>query len=209
MKWDAIERTRGNNDFSAGDAIVSYGQANGMQIKGHALIWHGSVPPWGRSVIRGPSFAGRSRTTSGPSPSIIADASAHGTSSMKRSPSTGRDCGTRVVPYRSSEINTSRMPSAWRARQILRRCSSNNDYGGEGLKPEIPIASYDLVQGLRAQGVPIDGGRTPDAHRGDQPADRCKHCRQHEPVGESWPVREHQRNGHPHPGPARNLASAP
>src|SRR5947207_12485831 len=44
MKWDPIERVRGTNDFGAGDAIVAYGQANGMQIKGHALIWHGSVP---------------------------------------------------------------------------------------------------------------------------------------------------------------------
>src|SRR5690242_11996492 len=46
MKWDPIERTRGTNDFHAGDAIVSYAQANGMQVKGHALIWHGSVPSW-------------------------------------------------------------------------------------------------------------------------------------------------------------------
>ena len=46
MKWDAIERTRGIQDFGAGDAIVAYGQASGMQVKGHALIWHGSVPGW-------------------------------------------------------------------------------------------------------------------------------------------------------------------
>jgi endo-1,4-beta-xylanase len=46
MKWDPIERVRGTNDFRAGDAIVAYGQANGMQIKGHALIWHGAVPAW-------------------------------------------------------------------------------------------------------------------------------------------------------------------
>src|SRR6266536_362684 len=46
MKWDAIERTRGSEDFRAGDAIVAFGQANGMQIKGHALIWHGSMPGW-------------------------------------------------------------------------------------------------------------------------------------------------------------------
>ena len=46
MKWDAIERSRGTNDFGAGDAIVAFGQAGGMQIKGHALIWHGSVPGW-------------------------------------------------------------------------------------------------------------------------------------------------------------------
>lgn len=27
MKWDAIERTRGRNDFREGDAIVAFGQA--------------------------------------------------------------------------------------------------------------------------------------------------------------------------------------
>src|SRR5580704_16683760 len=46
MKWDPIEATRGINDFNGGDAIVAYGQARGMQIKGHALIWHGAVPGW-------------------------------------------------------------------------------------------------------------------------------------------------------------------
>src|SRR5262245_44627147 len=46
MKWDAIERTRGASNFGAGDSIVAYGQSNGMKIKGHALIWHGSVPSW-------------------------------------------------------------------------------------------------------------------------------------------------------------------
>src|SRR5258705_13540475 len=50
MKWDAIERGRGSNDFGAGDAIVAFGQARGMQIKGHALVWHGSVPAWAGSL---------------------------------------------------------------------------------------------------------------------------------------------------------------
>jgi endo-1,4-beta-xylanase len=46
MKWDPIEHVQGTSDFSAGDAIVAYGQSNGMEIKGHALIWHRSLPPW-------------------------------------------------------------------------------------------------------------------------------------------------------------------
>src|SRR4051794_11771593 len=46
MKWDPIERTRGANDFTAGDTIVNYAQGFGMRVKGHALIWHGSVPSW-------------------------------------------------------------------------------------------------------------------------------------------------------------------
>jgi endo-1,4-beta-xylanase len=79
MKWDAIERAPGSNDFSAGDAIVSYGQANGMQIKGHALIWHGSVPAWVGALSAADfrvAFENHIRSVA----EHIADGSAHGTS---------------------------------------------------------------------------------------------------------------------------------
>ncbi len=46
MKWDPIEKTRGVQDFSGGDAIVAFARANGMQMKGHALVWHQAVPSW-------------------------------------------------------------------------------------------------------------------------------------------------------------------
>src|SRR3954453_4260467 len=36
MKWDPIERTRGENDFKAGDAIVNYPKAFAMRAKGNA-----------------------------------------------------------------------------------------------------------------------------------------------------------------------------
>ena len=46
MKWGAIEATRGSNDFRAGDAIVSFARGQGMDVKGHALLWHQSLPGW-------------------------------------------------------------------------------------------------------------------------------------------------------------------
>ena len=46
MKWDPIEKTRGVQDFSGGDAIVRFAEANGMRVKGHALVWHQAVPTW-------------------------------------------------------------------------------------------------------------------------------------------------------------------
>src|SRR5919198_5772666 len=33
MKWDPIERTRGSEDFSGGDAIANFAAAHGMQVK--------------------------------------------------------------------------------------------------------------------------------------------------------------------------------
>src|SRR5690242_17035229 len=46
MKWDPIEKTRGVDDFSGGDLIAGFAAAHGMQVKGHALLWHQAVPSW-------------------------------------------------------------------------------------------------------------------------------------------------------------------
>ena len=154
MKWDAIERTRGSNDFSAGDAIVSYGQANGMQIKGHALIWHGSIPAWVgalsaadlrlafenhiRSVAE--HYRGRVRAWDVVNEAIAVDGS-----------------GLRDTLFRQ-KLGDQYIAEAFRlARQAdPQALLFYNDYGGEGLNQKSDRI-YDLVQGLRAQGVPIDG----------------------------------------------------
>ena len=46
MKMDQIYKTEGNLDFTASDAIVDYGVANNMNIHGHTLVWHNSIPSW-------------------------------------------------------------------------------------------------------------------------------------------------------------------
>jgi endo-1,4-beta-xylanase len=154
MKWDAIERTRGINDFGAGDAIAAYGQASGMQIKGHALIWHGSVPGWVgglsaadlrvvfeqhiRSVAE--HYRGRVRAWDVVNEAVAADGS-----------------GLRDTVFRQ-KLGDQYIADAFRlARQAdPQALLFYNDYGGEGLNQKSDRI-YDLVQGLRAQGVPIDG----------------------------------------------------
>ena len=154
MKWDPVERTRGANDFSAGDAIVAYGQASGMQIKGHALIWHGSVPGWVgglsaadlraafESHIRSVAghYQGRVRAWDVVNEALADDGS-----------------GLRDTVFRQ-KLGDQYIADAFRlARQAdPRALLFYNDYGGEGLNQKSDRI-YDLVQGLRAQGVPIDG----------------------------------------------------
>jgi endo-1,4-beta-xylanase len=46
MKWQSLERQPGVLDFSAADAFVAYAEQHGMEIHGHALVWHHQVPPW-------------------------------------------------------------------------------------------------------------------------------------------------------------------
>jgi len=46
MKWAPTEPSRGNFSFAGGDALSDFALAHGMQLKGHTLIWHASLPPW-------------------------------------------------------------------------------------------------------------------------------------------------------------------
>ena len=46
MKRDALEPVPGRFDFSAADALVEFAQARGLKMRGHALLWYHSNPPW-------------------------------------------------------------------------------------------------------------------------------------------------------------------
>ncbi len=46
MKWDTVQRTRGGFNFAPGDQVVYFAQENGMQVKGHTLVWHSQLPAW-------------------------------------------------------------------------------------------------------------------------------------------------------------------
>jgi endo-1,4-beta-xylanase len=154
MKWDAIERTQGVNNFGGGDAIVAFGQANGMQIKGHALIWHGSVPGWVGALsaadlrvaveahIRSVAEHYRGRVIAW---DVVNEAIADDGS------------GLRNTVFRQ-KLGDQYIADAFRlARQAdPQALLFYNDYGGEGLNVKSDRI-YSLVQGLRAQGVPIDG----------------------------------------------------
>jgi endo-1,4-beta-xylanase len=154
MKWDPIERTRGSSDFSAGDAIVNYALGNGMQVKGHALIWHGSVPSWVNGLspadlrvafeshIRSVAehFRGRVYAWDVVNEAVADDGS-----------------GLRDTVFRQ-KLGDQYIADAFR---IARQADPQallfyNDYGGEALNQK-SNRIYELMLTLRAQGVPIDG----------------------------------------------------
>lgn len=153
MKWDAIERSQASRDFSGGDAIVGFGLANGMQIKGHTLVWHGSVPGWVgglpasefraafESHIRSVAEHFRGRVAAW---DVVNEAIAD-------------DGSMRDTVFRQ-KLGDGYIADAFRlARQADPQARLfYNDYGGEGLNRKSDRI-YDLVQGLRMQGVPIDG----------------------------------------------------
>lgn len=46
MKFDATEPRENEFNFTKGDKMVEYAQANGLRVRGHAFAWHSQVPGW-------------------------------------------------------------------------------------------------------------------------------------------------------------------
>lgn len=48
MKWALIHPREGADgyEFGPADAFVAFGEANGMAIAGHTLVWHSQTPDW-------------------------------------------------------------------------------------------------------------------------------------------------------------------
>jgi endo-1,4-beta-xylanase len=154
MKWDAIEASRGVRNFSAGDAIVGYAEGQGSRVKGHALIWHGSVPAWVNGLsaadlrtavedhIRavGEHYRGRLLAWD-----VVNEAIADGGSGL-------RDTVFRQKLGDGYIADAFRLAHAADPQALL----FYNDYGGEDLGAK-SNRIFQLVSELKAQGVPIDG----------------------------------------------------
>jgi endo-1,4-beta-xylanase len=46
LKWDPTETSPGVFNFGPADAVVGFAAEHGMQVKGHTLVWHYSLPTW-------------------------------------------------------------------------------------------------------------------------------------------------------------------
>ena len=154
MKWDPIERAQGVESFSGGDAIVAFAAAQGMQVKGHALVWHGSVPAWANTLapaafrtafenhIRSVASHYRGRLLAW---DVVNEAVADDGS------------GLRDTVFRQ-KLGDTYIADAFRLARDAdpQALLFYNDYSGEGLGAK-SNRIYDLVKSLLAQGVPIDG----------------------------------------------------
>jgi endo-1,4-beta-xylanase len=46
LKWEAVHPQPTTYDFAPADRYVAFGEANGMFVIGHTLVWHSQTPRW-------------------------------------------------------------------------------------------------------------------------------------------------------------------
>jgi endo-1,4-beta-xylanase len=46
MKWEVLEPTRGTYNWGPADDLVKFAQQNHQQVRGHVLVWHNQLPKW-------------------------------------------------------------------------------------------------------------------------------------------------------------------
>ena len=154
MKMATIGQSPGAYNFAPGDALVGFAAANGMRVKGHAFVWHGSVPSWVDALS--PTDL-RTMVTN-----YIREVGAH-----YRGQVFAWDVVNEAIADDSSGLRDTvfrrKLGDGYIAEafQLARQADPTallfyNDYGGEGLNAK-SNRIYDLVRSLLAQGVPIDG----------------------------------------------------
>ncbi|MEZ0067581.1 endo-1,4-beta-xylanase [Streptacidiphilus sp. MAP12-20] len=153
MKWDTTEPSNGTYNFSPGDQIVSYAQANGMRVRGHNLVWHSQLPSWVSSL---------------PTTQVQAAMESHITTEATHYK--GKVYSWDVVNEPFNDDGTLRQDAFYAAMgngyiadalKTAHAADPNaklylNDYNIEGQNAKSD-AMYNLVKSLKAAGVPIDG----------------------------------------------------
>jgi endo-1,4-beta-xylanase len=46
MKWQVVEPTQGQFDWSGADRLVAFAEQHGQRVRGHTLVWHNQLPTW-------------------------------------------------------------------------------------------------------------------------------------------------------------------
>ncbi|WP_377271430.1 endo-1,4-beta-xylanase [Peterkaempfera sp. SMS 1(5)a] len=155
MKWDTIESSKGSFNYSGGDAIVSFAQANSDKVRGHNLVWHSQLPGW---------------VTSLPTNQVQAAMENHITNEVTHYK--GKIYAWDVVNepfddsgnYRTDVFYNAMGGGVAYIADALKTARAAdpaaklyvNDYNIEGTGSKSD-AMYNLVKSLKAQGAPIDG----------------------------------------------------
>ncbi|MFC7248216.1 endo-1,4-beta-xylanase [Catellatospora aurea] len=153
MKWDATEPSQGSFSYGNADRIVNHAQANGMRIRGHALLWHAQQPGWAQnmsgSALRSAAINHVTQVATKyrgkiHSWDVVNEAFADGSGGGRR------------------DSNLQRTGNDWieAAFRAARAADPNaklcyNDYNTDGINAK-STGIYNMVQDFKSRGVPID-----------------------------------------------------
>ena len=153
MKWDAIEPTRGEFDFDAADDIVQRADEARQKVRGHALVWHFQLPGWVRALGREQLLQATREHIRG----VVARYDKRvGVWDVVNEP-IADDGGLRQSVF-GRRLGVGFIEDAFRTARVADADAKLylNEIGAEGMNPK-SNRLYEVVRGLKAGGVPIDG----------------------------------------------------
>jgi endo-1,4-beta-xylanase len=166
MKWESIEPEPGVFDFTRADAIVAFAQQNGMKVRGHTLVWHSQLPVWmqeltGTDAVRAAMTQHIQTVVSHFRDTFPGVVIAYDVVNEAVNVVNGAMPGASV--YRDSvfsrELGEGFIAEAF---QIAHDTDPDallyyNDFGIEGSNGAKSTGAFNIVSGLVAAGVPING----------------------------------------------------
>lgn len=153
MKWESIQPSQGQYNWSDADAIVDFAQTNGQSIHGHTLVWHSQAPSWVEN-LQGNEL----RTAMEEHIDTVMSRYAGQVESWDVVNEPIDDNANLRDSFWLQELGPDYIADAF---HLARDADPNaklyiNDYNIDGINAKSD-AYYDLVSDLLAQGVPIDG----------------------------------------------------
>lgn len=155
MKFEPLYPNRDRYNFVDADAVVAFAKANGMQVRGHTLVWHRRISRW---LTEGNFTCDELMT--------ILREHIHAVVGHFRGQIIAWDVVNEAVADDGSQGSTFWLRGIgpdyidlafrWAHEADPQARLFYNDYGGEGLGRKSD-AIYTLVQGLLQRGVPIHG----------------------------------------------------
>ncbi len=154
MKWDALEPQRGSFQFDTADRFMNHARGQGMDVRGHTLVWHSQLPGWVNSL-----GAGDLRTAMNnhitrvmqqyrgqiDSWDVVNEAFQDGSSGARRPSPFQNLLGNGFI---EEAFRTARA-----ADPAAKLCYNDYNTDGQNAKSN---AVYNMVRDFKARGVPID-----------------------------------------------------
>ncbi|MFD7766898.1 endo-1,4-beta-xylanase [Streptomyces sp. NPDC059787] len=154
MKWDAVEPNRGSFSFSRADQIVNHARSQGMDVRGHTLVWHSQLPGWvsglGASDLRSAMNNHITQVMTHYKGEI------HSWDVVNEAFQDGGSGARRSSPFQD-KLGNGFIEEAFRTARATDPAAKlcYNDYNTDGVNAK-SNAVYDMVKDFKSRGVPID-----------------------------------------------------